>query len=446
MSWLTTTHKTQGETPVKHCYLSAYTLAPLAIRSDHAAPGATTVQFIPGTALLGSLAEAHRLLRSTREDEFAAFFLSGRIQFPQLYPASFADDGKSGIVRSYLPVVPLPKTAQTCKRFPGFRPLPGENTDEERHGIRDSLLDWATFSLMERAKQPLFALPDIYEDHAHCAICQQNMDQAHGYYRQAKHNPTQKMKAQIETHLQTHTGINHAWGTVEEGILYSREIVDRGTFFWGDLRLPADSDLTQAFEDFLAEVDEERIIHIGTGRTRGLGSVKLEMRDAESVHEREDLAAFEQRLLEFDRALKKQAKAVQLPQSDEFYLALTLHSASIVCDAFLRYCNTITGAMLEAWLKRYLAPDHPAGTWRRIYQATEMQPITGWNALWGTPRSMDYALDMGSTFLFSCSQKPDEVLVRALYELEEEGIGKRRAEGFGRICLSDPFHLEGEQA
>ena len=30
--------------------------------------------------------------------------------------------------------------------------------------------------------------------------------------------------------------------------------------------------------------------------------------------------------------------------------------------------------------------------------------------------------------------------------LKKQGIGRRRAEGFGRIRISDPFHLEGEQA
>ncbi len=58
----------------------------------------------------------------------------------------------------------------------------------------------------------------------------------------------------------------------------------------------------------------------------------------------------------------------------------------------------------------------------------------------------EYAIEAGSTFLFACSRELDDTLMQALYSLEEEGIGRRRSEGFGRICISDPFHLEGEQS
>lgn len=74
-----------------------------------------------------------------------------------------------------------------------------------------------------------------------------------------------------------------------------------------------------------------------------------------------------------------------------------------------------------------------------------MQRVNGWHELWGTPKSIDYALEMGSTFLFSCSQALDDALARALQTLEEESIGRRCAEGFGRIRISDPFHLKENQ-
>jgi CRISPR-associated protein Csx10 len=32
--------------------------------------------------------------------------------------------------------------------------------------------------------------------------------------------------------------------------------------------------------------------------------------------------------------------------------------------------------------------------------------------------------------------------LKALFELEEAGVGRRKAEGFGRICVSDQFHQE----
>ncbi len=132
---------------MKRFSLRATALSPLAIRSDHAEGGVKTTQYIPGTTLLGSLAVGHRILRPEREDEFVKFFLNEQVYFPHLYPAQFS---LRSFHKSNLPVMPLPKTAQSCKRFPGFLPIQGENDDTERHGVRDSLLDWAVFSLFGR--------------------------------------------------------------------------------------------------------------------------------------------------------------------------------------------------------------------------------------------------------------------------------------------------------
>ncbi len=430
---------------MKHFSLSVHTLAPLTIRADHAAEGAKTLPYITGTTLLGSLAAAHRLLRPEQPDEFEAFFLREHVQFPHLYPALFAEsksDIKHGI---HLPVYPLPKTAQQCKRFPGFCPLEGEDADEERHGIRDSLLDWAAFALLDTDRATSAALLAPFQKYCRHKECEQLMDHASGYYRSARSDIHQRMLAQHHTHLQTHTGINREWGTVEENVLYNREVFDQGTPFWGEVILP--DELADTFKDFVREAANEGVVHMGSGRTRGMGSVQLELRDTSL----EAPAEFKQRLLTFDTALRARASLTHLqaqsvdPQQP-FYLAITLHSATILRDPFLRYYSTIDGALLETLLKPYLPADYPALPWCRIYQASGMQRVNGWQELWGTPKSIDCALEMGSTLLFSCSQTLDETLAQALQTLEEEGIGRRRAEGFGRIRISDPFHLQGEQA
>ena len=85
----------------------------------------------------------------------------------------------------------------------------------------------------------------------------------------------------------------------------------------------------------------------------------------------------------------------------------------------------------------------PEDTFELLYQAASTKRVTGWNELWGTPRMNEYAIDTGSVFLFSSTVEMNEPLCEALFKLEEEGIGERRAEGFGRLRISDPFHLEG---
>jgi CRISPR-associated protein Csx10 len=135
-----------------------------------------------------------------------------------------------------------------------------------------------------------------------------------------------------------------------------------------------------------------------------------------------------------------QAQAAGVQHLAPFYFAITLQSSTILCDAFLRYQKTLDAALLPSLLGL------SAYTFQDVYQSVGTQCITGWNELWGTPRHNDYAIEMGSTFLFACKQQLDNDLVQALLTCKETGIGRRRSEGFGRISVSDPFHLEREQA
>ncbi|HEY0752691.1 MAG TPA: RAMP superfamily CRISPR-associated protein [Ktedonobacteraceae bacterium] len=434
---------------MNHLFLALVATSPIAIRADHSEGGAATAKYIPGSTLLGSLSAAHRMLRPRQDDEFKQFFLAGQILFPHLYPAGFKSSS-AGLDEANTPVKPLPRTAQMCKRFSGFRPLHGENALEERHGIRDSLLDWAVFALLDARHQPLPGLLAPLEVHDRCAFpgCEQALDHADGYYRSDLDDSRQRMRASAATRLQTRTGINRDWGVVENSILYNREVFEDGTMFWGDLlfpdeeTLPEEQRLVTRFQDFLLETeiqDQERpgIVRLGTGRSRGLGCVAL-AKDLIEV-ERETLPAFQKRLEKFDTLLRTESVEQGVKGLDAFYFAITLTSATILRDPFLRYQKTLDVATLARLL------DHARASFTLIYQATGMQRVTGWNELWGTPRQHDYALEMGSTFLFASSVEPDAELLEALYALEETGLGERRAEGFGRICVSDPFHLEREQ-
>ena len=142
--------------------------------ADHAPGGVENAAYISGTTLLGSLAALHRLAHPGDTATFERLFLSGQVQFPDLYPASFQHNDFNKA--SNLPVYPLPKTAQSCKRFPGFQLLKGEEVDDERHGVRDNLLDWAAFTLGSKANKAgksidLQALLKPLEDQKECLIC-----------------------------------------------------------------------------------------------------------------------------------------------------------------------------------------------------------------------------------------------------------------------------------
>lgn len=423
---------------MKHFSLNLEAQSPLAIRSDHAAGGADSAGYISGTALAGSLAAVHRLYYPDDTVAFERLFLGGHVQYPDLYPATFKQEGMQNAIDH--PVYPLPKTAQSCKRFPGFYPMQDEEVDDDRHGVRDSLLDWAFFELGSKAIEAgqsidTTALLKPVQDHKKCPDpCSKPMDHFTGYYRRSRVDG-RMVHASVETRLQTHTGINRATGTVQEGILYNRRVFEEHMRFWGMVKLP--DDLAPTLQQFIGEVGLSGLVRIGTGRTRGLGKAHLAVEPLEDERDRFD--QFKERLETFSTKLRDLATK-RFPEYDlalkPFYFALTLHSPVILCDDLLRYRGTINEKALEELLHV------PADNFQLMYQAASTRRVTGWNELWGTPRTNEYAIDTGSVFLFAITIEPADTLWQALFKLEEEGVGRRKAEGFGRVCVSDPFHLE----
>ncbi len=432
---------------MKQFSLNLEALSPLTIRSDHAAGGAGSAAYISGTALAGSLATVYRLYYPDNDTQFEQLFLSGEVQYPDLYPAMFNTEAMQEA--NDFPVYPLPKTAQSCKRFPGFSEAQGEKIEDEEednnHGVRDSLLDWAAFKLAEDAykKSQMIDIATLLmplQAHKKCPVdgCGKPMDHIAGFYRRDPYNG-QMAKANDETRLQTHTGINRDTGTVQEGILYNRQVFVEHTRFWGMVKLP--EHLATSFENFINEVGRTGLVRIGTGRTRGMGKVSLSVTLLQDEQDRFDL--FKERLLKFDDKLKTLVPQTFRPNKNDlgrkdFYFTLTLHSPVILRDAMLRYYGSIDTHILEDLL------NIPHNNFSRVYQAASTRRVSGWNELWGLPRVNEYAIDTGSVFLFASSLTKDQEdkLLRALFTLEEEGIGRRKAEGFGRVCVSDPFHLE----
>ena len=426
---------------MKHLSIELTVISPLALRSDHASGGAATSRIIAGTTLAGGLASVHRLLYAERIEEFEALFLSGQVHYPYLYPANFKE---SKMQETSLPVYPVPKTAQSCKKNKGFLSF---KKNEIRHGVRDCLLDWAIFKLRSEdgsRESAIAALPEL-QRHCLCAECNELMHHFDGYYRRGDVRPYHYISAVSDnTRLQTRTGISREWGTVQEGILYNREVIEDGSRLWGTVKLP--DELVSKFSDLLREIagdvsastnDSQRgggLLHIGTGRTRGLGLVDIRERSGE-IH---TFDTFKQRLLSFDFVLRKRAKNAKIQNIEPFYFVMTLQSPMILRDHLLRYRGTIDGKTLADSIGLSSSVFH------QIYQSASGRRITGWQELWGTPRINEYAIDIGSVFLFASSLGPDDELLHRLFELEEEGMGQRRGEGFGRICLSDPFHWEGD--
>src|SRR5207248_5797855 len=172
--------------------LNLETISPLAIRSDHALTGAGSADYISGTALAGSLATVYRLSYQQDSAQFEQLFLNGQVYYPDLYPATFRSEEMLEALNA--PVYALPKTAQSCKRFSGFVPLQDEDVEkDDRHGARDTLLDWAAFELGNEATKrennesvdPADLLAPLLA-HKQCRVCKKPMDHFDGYYRRSE--------------------------------------------------------------------------------------------------------------------------------------------------------------------------------------------------------------------------------------------------------------------
>ncbi len=399
---------------------------PLAMRSDSAPQGEKTAHFISGSTFLGAMASAYCFFYGDAAGDFTRFFHSGAILYPYLYPANCLGEAAD----AQRPVYPIPKTAISCKRHPGY----SSRLKHDLHGVLDSLLDWAQFKLSgERDSNRL-------EAHRWCSVCGAAMEYPkEAFYRRlppAKDadRPDNRFEAEIKTRLQTRTGIDRRRNIVEEGILYNREVIVEGSRFWGTVRLAEDQDLLNDFKSFLDDVNDAELLRIGTGRTRGLGKINLHYheQDPEDTPDRQK-AAFCQRLETFHEAVCRVTGS-----TNAFYFAVTLHSPLLRHDGWLRARTTLNEEDMAE------LTGLPKELFRQWYQAAGVRRITGWSDIWGTPRTQDYALDTGSVFLFSSSHHPKEELIDRLFSLEEKGAGLHLSEGFGRLCISDTFHTEGE--
>jgi CRISPR/Cas system CSM-associated protein Csm3 (group 7 of RAMP superfamily) len=378
-----------GGGSVKQLALKVTTISPLSIRSDHSPAGAGVAPYIPGSTLMGCLASVHRMLHNDQNEQFSAFFLSDKVQYPNLYPASFKNDRMQDAFTS---VYCIPRTAQTCKRFKGFLPLPEDepDDDDEAHGVRDSLFDWALFSVLHKPEQIttdkerghiISALEEEAktdgEPQSRSCTCGEPLDSYSGFYRWGKNNA--RAIAKPKTRLITRTGINRKYGVVEEQILYNREVYEEETSFFGIIQ--AEDDVATALQDFIGErVAEENsplllndFARLGTARTRGFGWVAFEI---ELVKDGPDpFELFKERLQLFDKALRDRAQS-SLPQP--FYIALTLHAPAILSDELLRYTGTISAKRLASLTK---VPDLPASTFELLYYSANMRRIMGWQDL-----------------------------------------------------------------
>ena len=391
---------------------------PLSFRAGRETTSGETLRYVSGSVLFGALATTYTKLRHDETLSFNEIFFSDESSFGNLYPSSFSH---AGLARDRDAVYPLPNTASTCKRFGGFQ-FDEEDADDPHHGVYDTLISWALFALSDKSEVKVF------KDVEKCFRCGESMDRIDGFYRRNARDAQKMGTASIKRSLRTRTGINRATGTVQQGILYSREVLRPGMEFWGTVTVPDAQ--AKTFKKFVEEASQSGMLRLGNNKTRGFGRVILNLKPAQ---ERGELDSLRQRLQTFDRELRQAAQKFNIETPHKLYLPLTLTADAILFDRLLRYRTALD--------KEYLQTQGISGA-ELIYQNSGTRQVMGWNTLLGVPKADEMAITMGSVFLFGLESELDDNLLQTLLRMQTEGIGARRSEGFGRLLVASRFHWE----
>ncbi len=188
-----------------------------------------------------------------------------------------------------------------------------------------------------------------------------------------------------------------AGGTAEEGMLRYREAIPAGSRF-----VSAVGGSEESVERFLERCDVQAGLRLRVGESRSTrGALELvELRSAPT----------------------------RLFDEKQEMFAVVMRSRAIVVDLYLRPDVHPYPLSLEHFPLTFDGTEDP------IRWMAPPAPVAGWNGGQGIPKPVDLALPAGSAFLY-------ELLTPAV--ARQEGVGLRRAEGFGEVELVTPEEHAG---
>ena len=436
------------------CY-EIITEAPLAINERK--PGGSQYQeglnYIPGRLLRGALAT--EVLRHCQDPTHENNH--NECPRPDLCRALFSEtllfwDSRPATANHQGPFL-LPATATSCKDDSGFKPKKPKDWKDwddakrneykpKRHGVFDTLIDracWEAFKPMAMQYAP------------RCPVCGGRTKAYLGSYSRSEveeENQTSFLyhREAVSRELLTRVAINRRRGVAEDELLYaisalsqfvpndqddpSRKTKFSKTRYVGSIQL-ADGSLAPTVKTAL-----ERVHHLGSGSSRGLGRVRI------SVIDLPPKPAVADRLVQFNAMLAARWKIMsrwggQEAEPAHQYFVVTLQS-----DAVLSVDDWWPDVRLsEAALWRACGETgQPPADLRLARCYTTPVTRSGFQAAWGLPKETDLAVQAGAVFLYEVGDL-DGWAVR-LQRLEDAGVGRRRAEGFGQVRACDPFHYE----
>jgi len=370
-----------------------------------------TPGYVPGAALRAAV--AMRLLdrADVSPAAFQEIFVGGARG-----PAVFSDACPG--------VGVLPATAVSCKCHNGFQ-------GDGRHGVKDTLVERLCFEALGPAG-PLL-LP-----RCQCGDRMQAVESR--FYRR---DGQAFLSAKLTQQLLTRVAINRRRATAEDELLYSPIVIAEG-------RLDADGNYDEtrfngtviaAAHGDLLETELRELRSVGSGNSRGLGQVKISVtreladRDSELAALQERTQALNEEIRNFWQAVR-QLPGCKSPEHDPdtgTYFTLDLQSDAVLKEHGWLPAITLTGEML----KELSAVDDSTLSLVRCYSGCDYRG--GWNLAWRLPKDVQVVIPRGSVFIYWT--RNFEKWKARLLDLEYWGIGERTSEGFGRVRVSDEFHV-----
>lgn len=417
-------------------YLRVQAQSPLSITSHQNITGLAnpTLPYIPGTTLRGAL--AWQMLNddpvAKQTAAFQTMFEQEGLRCGPLYPIGGDDTSQL--------TLPIPFTARSCKHKPGFANEP--SLMRRGHGVLDTLIEVIEEKAMQQARaagqmatMPLGGLATCDA----CPQCQAPLQRFGGYFEwDQSTTPLQLRKAPQTLRLLTRTAMLDELESARPAALFGREALEIGQKFAGFLDV--DTTIQQEVEALLGG---GTCLQIGAGRTAGLGQVEvLELKPhwdpvqqwLGSVQTRSD--AFQQRLS-------------QVIKAQSFLVPITFLTDAILLDRFLRFASAPTPTVLEAYCELEqvsTTPPPPLPNNLGLFLAiASSKRIAGWNTASqpARPRYDDAAVTAGSVFVLAVPPDQASALLALCQWLEKNGLGERKAEGFGQLAVALPFHAQG---
>lgn len=220
--------------------------------------------------------------------------------------------------------------------------------------------------------------------------------------------------------------------------MYSVSAVEEGTIFIGATFVEEENlELLKWSLDQLSDLGR-----VGGARSRGLGEVKVEIEPLES----DSLPSVRERLEHFNEEVRKvwriyrelAIEPVPEEPQDKFF-TVDLQSDAILHTPWGEATLALSEGIISKELRRHGVEGVPNIRLERVL--TSPVYVSGWQDAWNLPKEVSLAAAKGSVYLYAVKGISDQ-LVEALTLLEQYGIGEQQAEGFGRVVICVPFHLE----